>query len=203
MSFLAVIDNYDSFTWNLVQYAAESGCEVQVFRNDATDLAHLQAMQPGAILISPGPGRPESAGISLELIEHLAGKIPLFGVCLGHQSIGQFYGGKIVLARQIMHGKLSQIHHDNTGVFENLPSPFTATRYHSLVIEPATLPSCLQMTAWTVDDQGEPEEIMGVRHRDSFVEGVQFHPESISSEYGHALLENFLSRSGLLCQSTR
>ncbi|ASJ71689.1 Anthranilate synthase component 2 [Granulosicoccus antarcticus IMCC3135] len=198
MSILAVIDNYDSFTWNLVQYAGELGCEVQVFRNDKISCDELAALQPGAIMVSPGPGRPDSAGISLPLLDRFAGKLPILGVCLGHQSIGQHFGGAIVLAKQIMHGKLSQIYHDDTGVFKGLPNPFVATRYHSLVIDRKTLPDELIETAWTQGANGEREEIMGVRHRDYLLEGVQFHPESISSEHGHDLLANFLKRAGLL-----
>ncbi|NND89509.1 MAG: aminodeoxychorismate/anthranilate synthase component II [Granulosicoccus sp.] len=198
MSTLAVIDNYDSFTWNLVQYAAELGCDVQVYRNDVIDCDELAALSPAAILVSPGPGRPDTAGISLPLLDRFAGQIPILGVCLGHQSIGQHFGASIVLARQIMHGKLSAIHHDNTGVFEGLPSPFTATRYHSLVIDAQTLPDTLAVTAWTQNADGGREEIMGVRHRDFLLEGVQFHPESISSEHGHELLGNFFTRAGLL-----
>lgn len=202
MSMLAVIDNYDSFTWNLVQYAGELGCEVQVFRNDKINCDELAELQPGAIMISPGPGRPDSAGVSLPLLDRFAGKLPILGVCLGHQSIGQHYGGSIVLARQIMHGKLSPIYHDNTGVFEGLPNPFIATRYHSLVIDSKTLPEELLVTAWTQTEDGEREEIMGVRHRDYLLEGVQFHPESISSEHGHDLLASFLKRADLLPQDS-
>ena len=198
MSMLAVIDNYDSFTWNLVQYAAELGCEVQVYRNDKITCDELAALQPAAIMVSPGPGRPDAAGISLPLLERFAGKVPILGVCLGHQSIGQHFGGSIVLAKHIMHGKLSPIYHDDTGVFEGLPNPFMATRYHSLVIDPKTLPANLAVTAWTQDADGEREEIMGVRHRDYLLEGVQFHPESISSEHGHDLLASFFKRAGLL-----
>ncbi len=198
MSTLAVIDNYDSFTWNLVQYAAELGCEVQVFRNDKITLDELAALQPTAIMVSPGPGRPETAGISLPLLERFAGEIPILGVCLGHQSIGQHFGGSIVLAKHIMHGKLSPIYHDDTGVFTGLPNPFMATRYHSLVIDAKTLPADLAVTAWTRDAEGGREEIMGVRHRDYLLEGVQFHPESISSEHGHDMLASFFKRAGLL-----
>lgn len=198
MSTLAVIDNYDSFTWNLVQYAGELGCDVQVFRNDVISCDELAEQNPGAIMISPGPGRPETAGISLEVLDRFAGDVPILGVCLGHQSIGQYFGGSIVLAREIMHGKLSLVHHDNTGVFEGLPNPFTATRYHSLVIDTATLPETLEVTAWTQAPDGEREEIMGVRHREYLIEGVQFHPESISSEHGHDLLASFFRRAGLL-----
>lgn len=198
MSMLAVIDNYDSFTWNLVQYSAELGCEVRVFRNDVISCDELAEMQPTAIMISPGPGRPESAGISLPVLDRFAGKIPILGVCLGHQSIGQHFGGSIVLAKQIMHGKLSPVYHNNTGVFEGLPNPVTVTRYHSLVIDADTLPDELEVTAWTQNADGSREEIMGVRHRDYLLEGVQFHPESISSEYGHDMLGSFFKRAGLL-----
>lgn len=201
MSTLAVIDNYDSFTWNLVQYAAELGCQVEVFRNDLISCEELAELNPAAILISPGPGRPESAGISLPLLQRFAGQLPILGVCLGHQSIGQHFGGSIVLARQIMHGKLSSVHHSGSGVFTGLPNPITVTRYHSLVIDPQSLPEELEVTAWTVDEQGRREEIMGVRHRDHLLEGVQFHPESISSEHGHDMLGSFLSRAGLLSES--
>ncbi len=202
MKTLVVIDNYDSFTWNLVQYAAELGCEVQVFRNDKITCDELAALQPGAIMVSPGPGRPEAAGISLSLLERFAGEVPILGVCLGHQCIGQHFGGAIVLAKHIMHGKLSPIYHDDTGVFKGLPNPFMATRYHSLVIDPKTLPANLAVTAWTQGADGEREEIMGVRHRDYLLEGVQFHPESISSEHGHDLLASFFKRAGLLPRSS-
>lgn len=198
MSMLAVIDNYDSFTWNLVQYSAELGCEVRVFRNDVISCDELAEMQPTAIMISPGPGRPESAGISLPVLDRFAGEIPILGVCLGHQSIGQHFGGSIVLAKQIMHGKLSPVYHNNTGVFEGLPNPVTLTRYHSLVIDADTLPKELEVTAWTQNVDGSREEIMGVRHRDYLLEGVQFHPESISSEHGHDMLGSFFKRAGLL-----
>lgn len=198
MSMLAVIDNYDSFTWNLVQYSAELGCEVQVFRNDVISCDELAALNPAAIMISPGPGRPESAGISLPLIARFAGKLPILGVCLGHQSIGQYLGASIVVASEIMHGKLSPVYHNNTGVFEGLPNPLTVTRYHSLVIDADTLPDELEVTAWTQDPAGRRAEIMGVRHRDYLLEGVQFHPESISSEYGHEMLASFFKRAGLL-----
>ena len=198
MSMLAVIDNYDSFTWNLVQYSAELGCEVRVFRNDVISCDELAEMQPTAIMISPGPGRPESAGISLPVLDRFAGEIPILGVCLGHQSIGQHFGGSIVLAKQIMHGKLSAVHHNDTGVFEGLPNPVTLTRYHSLVIDAETLPKELEVTAWTQNADGSREEIMGVRHRDYLLEGVQFHPESISSEHGHDMLGSFFKRAGLL-----
>ena len=195
---LAVIDNYDSFTWNLVQYAAELGARVEVFRNDQISCDELLALQPTAIMISPGPGRPESAGISLELVQRFAGTIPLLGVCLGHQCIGQHFGSDIVLAQEIMHGKLSPVYHNDSGVFQGLPSPLTATRYHSLVIDKASLPAELEVTAWTQDANGDIEEIMGVRHRHDRLEGVQFHPESISSEHGHAMLATFLRNNGVI-----
>ncbi|MBX2881859.1 MAG: aminodeoxychorismate/anthranilate synthase component II [Granulosicoccus sp.] len=198
MKHLTVIDNYDSFTWNLVQYSAELGCEVRVFRNDEIDLNELAALDPSCILISPGPGRPESAGISLDLIRQFSETAPILGVCLGHQCIGQHYGGQIVLASEIMHGKLSLIHHKGSGVFAGLPSPFTATRYHSLVIDRHTVPPSLEVTAWTLDHQGEVAEVMGVRHKQLSVEGVQFHPESVSSEHGHQLLRNFFTQAELL-----
>ncbi|MSR10946.1 MAG: aminodeoxychorismate/anthranilate synthase component II [Gammaproteobacteria bacterium] len=189
---LLMIDNYDSFTYNVVQYLGELGAEVQVYRNDAIDLATIAKLQPDHIVVSPGPCTPNEAGISTAVIQHFAGSIPILGICLGHQSIGQVYGGKIVRAGKVMHGKVSKIHHNGSGVFTGLPSPFTATRYHSLVIERASLPSCLELTAWTQDAAGNMEEIMGVRHRELAVEGVQFHPESILSEHGHQLLRNFL-----------
>ncbi|HEY0562704.1 MAG TPA: aminodeoxychorismate/anthranilate synthase component II [Methylophilus sp.] len=184
---LLMIDNYDSFTYNLVQYFGELGQDVQVYRNDEIDLATVAKLKPRHIVISPGPCTPNEAGISVPLIHEFAGKIPLLGVCLGHQSIGQAFGGKIVHAKQLMHGKTSLIHHENVGVFKDLPNPYTATRYHSLVIERASLPDCLEVTAWTDD-----EEIMGVRHKTLPIEGVQFHPESILTEHGHDLLNNFL-----------
>ncbi len=195
---LAVIDNYDSFTWNLVQYSAELGCEVSVYRNDTITCDELEALKPRCIMLSPGPGRPEAAGITLEIVERFKGVVPIIGVCLGHQSIGHYYGGSIVLAQEIMHGKLSQVYHNNSGVFEGLPNPFTATRYHSLVIDAQTLPAELEVTAWTQNEQGEQIEIMGVVHRDLLIEGVQFHPESVSSEHGHAMLANFFRRAKLL-----
>ncbi len=187
---LLMIDNYDSFTYNLVQYLGELGQEVLVYRNDEIDLAKVVALKPDHIVISPGPCTPNEAGISVPLIKEFAGKIPLLGVCLGHQSIGQAFGGNIIHAKQLMHGKTSLIHHKNIGVFKDLPNPYTATRYHSLVIEKETLPDCLEITAWTDDG-----EIMGVRHKTLQVEGVQFHPESILTEHGHALLNNFLKAS--------
>lgn len=197
MSTLAVIDNYDSFTYNLVQYLRELGANVVVYRNDQVSVEQLQNDSVNALLLSPGPGNPDSAGITLTALEHFVGKLPIMGVCLGHQSIGQHFGGRITHAKDIMHGKLSSIHHHGEGVFKGLPSPFTATRYHSLVIAPETVPDCLQVTAWTEDDAGNRGEIMGVRHKTQMVEGVQFHPESISSEHGHDLMGNFLSSAGL------
>jgi anthranilate synthase component II len=190
---LLMIDNYDSFTYNLVQYLGELGQDVHVHRNDEITLAQIKAMQPEKIVISPGPCTPNEAGISLALIKEFAGKIPLLGVCLGHQSIGQAFGGKIIKAKTLMHGKTSLIHHKNIGVFKNLPNPYTATRYHSLVIQRESIPGCLEITAWTQDENGEFGEIMGVKHKTLAVEGVQFHPESILTEHGHALLNNFLS----------
>ncbi|MDP1536322.1 MAG: aminodeoxychorismate/anthranilate synthase component II [Burkholderiales bacterium] len=184
---LLMIDNYDSFTYNLVQYFGELGEEVAVHRNDEITLADIARLNPARIVVSPGPCTPNEAGVSVPLIREFAGKIPILGVCLGHQSIGQAFGGKIVHARQLMHGKTSLIHHEGAGVFRGLPRPFPATRYHSLVIERASLPDCLAVTAWTDDG-----EIMGVRHKTLAVEGVQFHPESILTEHGHQLLKNFL-----------
>ena len=189
---LLMIDNYDSFTYNLVQYLGELGQDVQVYRNDEIDLAAVKNLNPRHIVISPGPCTPNEAGISVPLIHEFAGKIPLLGVCLGHQSIGQAFGGHIIKAKTLMHGKTSLIHHTNTGVFKDLPNPYTATRYHSLVIERATIPDCLEITAWTEDANGEFGEIMGVKHKTLAVEGVQFHPESVLTEHGHALLNNFL-----------
>ena len=186
---LLMIDNYDSFTWNLVQYFGELGEEVRVFRNDEIALEEIAALKPDRLVVSPGPCSPAEAGISVAAIQAFAGRIPLLGVCLGHQSVGAAFGGKIVQARQLMHGKTSLVHHADTGVFRDLPDPFTATRYHSLAIERASLPACLEVTAWTDDG-----EIMGVRHRELSVEGVQFHPESILSEHGHRLLKNFLEQ---------
>jgi anthranilate synthase component 2 len=190
---LLMIDNYDSFTWNIVQYLAELGADVQVRRNDALGVDEVEALGPERIVISPGPCTPNEAGISLAVIERCAGRVPLLGVCLGHQAIGQAFGGTVRRARRVMHGKLSAIHHDGRGVFTDLPSPFTATRYHSLVVAREDLPESLEVSAWTVDDNGEPDEIMGLRHRSLAVEGVQFHPESILTEHGHRLLENFLN----------
>ena len=188
---LLMIDNYDSFTYNLVQYLGELGEEVRVFRNDKITIEEIEALHPARIVISPGPCTPNEAGISLALIDHFKGRLPLLGVCLGHQSIGQVFGGKVVHAKRVMHGKLSQIHHNNTDVFKGLANPFTATRYHSLVVERDTLPACLEMTAWTLDEDGT-SEIMGLRHREYPIYGVQFHPESILTHQGHELLKNFL-----------
>ena len=188
---LLMIDNYDSFTYNLVQYLGELGEEVRVFRNDKVTIEEIEALHPARIVISPGPCTPNEAGISLALIDHFKGRLPLLGVCLGHQSIGQVFGGKVVHAKRVMHGKLSQIHHNNTDVFKGLANPFTATRYHSLVVERDTLPASLEMTAWTLDEDGT-SEIMGLRHREYPIYGVQFHPESILTHQGHELLKNFL-----------
>ena len=184
---LLMIDNYDSFTYNLVQYFGELGEDVTVIRNDEIDVAGIAALKPDHIVVSPGPCTPNEAGVSVPLIKEFAGKIPILGVCLGHQSIGQAFGGKIIRAKELMHGKTSMIQHTDVGVFNGLPNPFRATRYHSLVIERETLPDCLEITAWTDDG-----EIMGVRHKTMIVEGVQFHPESILTEHGHAMLANFL-----------
>ncbi len=189
---LLMIDNYDSFTYNLVQYLGELGAEVHTKRNDQIDLAAIEALQPERIVISPGPCTPNEAGISLAVIQHFAGRLPILGVCLGHQAIGQAMGGQVVHARQVMHGKTSLIHHTNSGVFAGLPNPFEATRYHSLVVARDSLPSCLDMTAWTVTPEGGIDEIMGFRHGEQRIEGVQFHPESIMTAPGHALLANFL-----------
>ena len=190
-----MIDNYDSFTYNLVQYLGELDASVQVVRNDQADAEYIKATDASHIMISPGPCTPNEAGISMPAIEALAGIKPILGVCLGHQSIGQVYGGKIVHAREIMHGKTSLVHHTGEGVFRGLPSPFTATRYHSLVIERDSVPDCLEVTAWTEDADGNRDEIMGVRHKEMAIEGVQFHPESILTEHGHALLRNFLQQT--------
>ncbi|OGI44992.1 MAG: anthranilate/aminodeoxychorismate synthase component II [Candidatus Muproteobacteria bacterium RIFCSPHIGHO2_01_FULL_65_16] len=184
---LLMIDNYDSFTYNLVQYLGELGADVRVYRNDRITVPEIERLAPDHIVISPGPCTPHEAGVSVDAIKILGGKIPILGVCLGHQSIGAAYGGKIVRAKQLMHGKTSMIHHAGKGVFQGLPSPFEATRYHSLVIERESLPDCLEITAWTEDG-----EIMGVRHKTLVVEGVQFHPESILTQHGHELLSNFL-----------
>lgn len=189
---LLMIDNYDSFTYNLVQYLGELGQDVQVHRNDQITLAEIAALKPERIVISPGPCTPNEAGVSVPAIREFAGKIPLLGVCLGHQSIGQAFGGKIVHAREIMHGKTSMIHHKDVGVFKGLENPFEATRYHSLVIEKDSIPECLEITAWTETADGKLDEIMGVRHKTLPIEGVQFHPESILTQHGHDMLRNFL-----------
>ena len=191
---LLMIDNYDSFTYNLVQYLGELGADVQVYRNDRITLKEIAGLKPESIVISPGPCTPNEAGVSVAVIKQFAGVVPILGVCLGHQSIGQAFGGRIGHAREIMHGKTSMIRHANKGVFKGLPQPFEATRYHSLVIEPDSLPDCLEVTAWTEDAAGNRDEIMGVRHRELAVEGVQFHPESILTGCGHDLLRNFLEQ---------
>ena len=191
---LLMIDNYDSFTYNVVQYLGELGADVQVFRNDEISIEQIEQLAPEKIVISPGPCTPNEAGISMAVIEHFKGRIPILGICLGHQSIGQAFGGEVVRAGQVMHGKTSPVHHNNQGVFHNLKMPFTATRYHSLVVCKDTLPDCLEITAWTENEDGSIEEIMGLRHKELNIEGVQFHPESILSEHGHDLLENFLDR---------
>lgn len=193
---ILMIDNYDSFTYNVVQYLGELKAEVKVVRNDEITLEEMAALAPEKIVISPGPCTPNEAGISVATIEHFAGKVPILGICLGHQSIGQAFGGKVVRAREVMHGKTSPIYHNNEGVFRGLPNPFEATRYHSLIVDQASLPDCLEVTAWTQTEDGDVDEIMGFRHREYAVEGVQFHPESILTENGHDLLENFL-KSGL------
>ncbi|MFZ2726476.1 MAG: aminodeoxychorismate/anthranilate synthase component II [Methylococcaceae bacterium] len=191
---VVMVDNYDSFTYNLVQYFGELGAEVIVVRNDAVTINDIEALNPDKIVISPGPCTPKEAGISVESILHFAGKIPILGVCLGHQSIGYAFGGHIIHAKSIMHGKTSLIHHHQKGVFNGLPNGFTATRYHSLVIQQQTLPSCLEITAWTQDEMGEIDEIMGIHHKTLDIEGVQFHPESILTQHGHDMLKNFLNR---------
>jgi anthranilate synthase component 2 len=190
---ILLIDNYDSFTFNVFQYLGELGAEVSVVRNDEISLAQIERLAPEKIVISPGPCTPNEAGISLAAIEHFAGKIPLLGICLGHQALGQVFGGRVIRAKKVMHGKTSPIHHEGAGVFRNLPQPMVATRYHSLVVEWATLPDCLEVTAWTETPEGEKDEIMGLRHRTLAVEGVQFHPESIFSPDGKRLLKNFLT----------
>jgi anthranilate synthase component 2 len=189
---LLMIDNYDSFTYNLAQYFGELGQEVQVVRNDAIDVAGIRALQPAHIVISPGPGTPDDAAVSLDVLRELAGEVPILGVCLGHQALGQVFGGRVVRAKQIMHGKTSPVHHRGQGVFAGLPNPFEATRYHSLVVEQASLPACLEVTAWTENVDGSIDEIMGLRHKTLPVEGVQFHPESVLTAHGYNLLRNFL-----------
>ena len=192
---LLMIDNYDSFTFNLVQYLQALGAEVEVVRNDALDVAAIAKLAPERIVISPGPCTPDQAGVSMDVIRALGPTVPILGVCLGHQALGQVYGGKVVRAGRIMHGKTSAIRHRGEGVFAGLPDGYEATRYHSLVVDKTTLPDCLEVTAWTENEDGTIEEIMGLRHREHPVEGVQFHPESILTEHGHALLKNFLQRN--------
>ena len=189
---LLMIDNYDSFTYNLVQYFGELKVDVQVYRNDEITVKEIEKLQPEYLVISPGPCTPNEAGISLEVIRYFTGKLPILGVCLGHQSIAQAFGGKIIHAKEIMHGKVSEIHHNGEGVFKNLRSPLEATRYHSLVIDADTLPGYLEITAWTESEGGTLDEIMGVRHKAYPIEGIQFHPESILTQHGHAMLQNFL-----------
>ncbi|ONG40569.1 anthranilate synthase component II [Alkanindiges hydrocarboniclasticus] len=189
---LLMLDNYDSFTYNIVQYLGELEQDVKVIRNDQVTIEQIEAWQPQYIVIGPGPCSPTEAGISLQAIHHFAGKIPLLGVCLGHQAIGQAFGGAVVRAREVMHGRLSAMYHANAGMFKGLTSPYQATRYHSLVVDKTTLPDCLEVTAWTQTADGQRDEIMGLRHKTLPIEGVQFHPESILSEHGHQLLKNFI-----------
>lgn len=189
---LLMIDNYDSFTYNIVQYFGELNQDVKVVRNDQLSIADIEAWQPQYLVIGPGPCSPNEAGISLEAIKHFAGKIPLLGVCLGHQAIGQAFGGEVVRAREVMHGRLSAMYHTNIGMFKDLPNPYQATRYHSLVVNKENMPDCLEVTAWTQMPNGDVDEIMGLRHKTLAIEGVQFHPESILSEHGHQLLKNFI-----------
>lgn len=193
---LLMIDNYDSFTWNLVQYFGELGAEVEVVRNDQLSVEQIEALQPARIVVSPGPCTPSEAGVSVPVLKHFAGRLPILGVCLGHQSIGQAFGGEVVRAREAMHGKTSPVHHVGQGVFSGLANPVTVTRYHSLVVRRDSLPDCLEITAWTQHADGAMDEIMGLRHRQYMIEGVQFHPESILSEQGHKLLANFLKQQG-------
>jgi anthranilate synthase component II len=197
---LLVIDNYDSFTYNLVQYFGELGQQVEVVRNDALDIKGIAALKPERIVISPGPCTPDTAGVSLAVLEQLAGTVPILGVCLGHQSLGQAFGGKVIRAKTIMHGKTSRIRHEGKGVFAGIPDRFEATRYHSLVVERESLPDCLEVTAWTENADGSFDEIMGLRHKTLDVEGVQFHPESILTQHGHDLLRNFLRSSSAVLQ---
>ncbi|UFI44542.1 aminodeoxychorismate/anthranilate synthase component II [Pseudomonas savastanoi] len=193
---LLMIDNYDSFTYNVVQYLGELGADVKVIRNDELTIEQIEALNPERIVVSPGPCTPNEAGVSLEVIKHFAGKLPILGVCLGHQSIGQAFGGDVVRARQVMHGKTSPVVHQDGGVFDGLNHPLVVTRYHSLVVKSDTLPECLEVTAWTALEDGSVDEIMGLRHKTLNVEGVQFHPESILTEQGHELFANFLKQSG-------
>jgi len=192
---LLMIDNYDSFTYNVVQYFGELGADVRVYRNDEITLEEIKALDPDHIVISPGPCTPNEAGVSVDVLKQFAGVKPLFGICLGHQAIAQAFGGYVIRAKEVMHGKTSMIHHKSQGVFKDLPNPFEATRYHSLVIDKDRLPDCLEVTAWTEDADGNIDEIMGVQHRDYVIEGVQYHPESILTEHGHAQLKNFLDMS--------
>jgi anthranilate synthase component 2 len=194
---LLMIDNYDSFTYNLVQYFGELGADVRVYRNDQITIQEIEALNPEKIVISPGPCTPNEAGISLDVIKHFAGKKPILGVCLGHQSIGQAFGGEIIHAKEIMHGKISPVFHNNSSVFKGLSNPFNATRYHSLVINKESIPDCFEITAWTQNADGTIDEIMGVQHKTLPIEGVQFHPESILTDHGHALLKNFLDGTSL------
>ena len=198
---LLMIDNYDSFTYNLVQYFTELGAQVAVYRNDEIDIAAIERLAPDQLVISPGPCTPNEAGVSLAAIRHFAGRLPILGICLGHQAIGQAFGARVVRARQVMHGKTSRIAHADAGVFAGLENPLEVTRYHSLIVERASLPDCLEVTAWTRAADGQPDEIMGLRHRTLDVEGVQFHPESILTRQGHELLERFLRRKS--CVETR
>ncbi len=193
---LLMIDNYDSFTYNVVQYLGELGAEVKVIRNDELTVAEIEALKPERIVVSPGPCTPTEAGVSLAVIAHFAGKLPILGVCLGHQSIGQAFGGDVVRARQVMHGKTSPVFHEHLGVFAGLNMPLTVTRYHSLVVKHDSLPDCLEVTAWTQLEDGSLDEVMGLRHKTLNIEGVQFHPESILTEQGHELFANFLNQHG-------
>ncbi len=194
---LLMIDNYDSFTYNIVQYLSELGADVVVHRNDEITLTEIEQLQPESIVMSPGPCTPTEAGISMDIVRTFAGRLPILGICLGHQCIGAAFGGIVVRARQVMHGKTSMIHHSNSGVLAGLPTPFEATRYHSLILERESLPDCLEVTAWTCSDDGNVDEIMGVRHRTLAIEGVQFHPESILTQCGHDLLRHFLGQTPL------
>lgn len=189
---LLMIDNYDSFTYNVVHYLLELGADVQVYRNDEISLDQIEQLNPDQLVISPGPCTPTDAGISIQAIEHFAGKLPILGICLGHQSIAQAFGGDVIRAKEVMHGKTSPVYHNHQGVFNGLNNPFEATRYHSLVVKQDTLPDCLEVTAWTQTPEGELDEIMGLRHRTLPIEGVQFHPESILTQHGHDMLDNFL-----------
>ena len=193
---LLMIDNYDSFTYNVVQYLGELGAQVTVIRNDEMTVEAIEALKPERIVVSPGPCTPNEAGVSVPVLKYFAGKLPILGICLGHQSIGQAFGGEVIRARQVMHGKTSPVYHENSGVFAGLENPLTVTRYHSLVVSREQLPECLEITAWTQHEDGSMDEIMGLRHRDYMIEGVQFHPESILTNQGHELLDNFLKQQG-------